>query len=96
MVSTSAINRKLDFSHAPYIGLGERVAAARMPCGSRQQKTFGRSDTRGSSFLKPAWSEIGFSMTLQLSSSHTVSTVHLNWEINMPVLSAFIIAEVIP
>lgn len=60
-----------------------------MTCSSRQWRIFGRSETKPSSFLRQAWSGIGFTITWQFISSYTISTVHLYWEINVP-LSDFI------
>lgn len=58
----------------------------------QQQKwrTFGRSETKDSSFLRLAWSGIGFIISWQLISSYMIWTVHLYWEITVPLLSDFI------
>lgn len=73
-----------------YNGLGKWVAVGWMTCSSRKWRTFGRSETKDSSFLRLAWSGIGFIISWQLIYSYMISTVHLYWEITVPLLSDFI------
>lgn len=70
--------------------LGE-VAGCEMDAVVDSGEIFGRSETKGGSFLRQAWSGIGFIITWQLIFSYMIKQfIHLYWEINVPPLRDFI------